>query len=110
MRRPAALLLPLLMVLATAFPAAASAPPAADPPPIPGLRDVMFVGNNWAGTATIVDAHALTVLKTGVNLVPDRVQELTDILLNPVKLAFYLIIQQGPGEGHDQYVDDMFTT
>ncbi|UUZ58041.1 YncE family protein [Nocardioides sp. B-3] len=24
--------------------------------------------------------------------------------------AYYLIIQQGPGEGHDQLVDDMFTT
>jgi hypothetical protein len=27
-----------------------------------------------------------------------------------VDLAYYLAIQQGPGEGHDQYVDDMFTT
>ena len=24
------------------------------------MRDVMFVGNNWAGTATIVDAHTRT--------------------------------------------------
>lgn len=108
MRRLAALLLPALLPLAVAAPAAASQPPAADP--VPGLRDVMFVGNNWAGTATIVDAHSLQVLKTGVNLVPDKRQELDDILLNPAKLAFYLVIQQGPGEGHDQYVDDMFTT
>jgi len=75
-----------------------------------GLRDVMFVGNNWAGTASIVDAHTLKVLKRGVNLIPDKAQEIADIQSDPVDLAFYLFIQQGPGEGHDQYVDDMFTT
>ena len=74
------------------------------------LREVMFVGNNWDGTATVVDAHSLEVLKTGIDLIPDKQQELNDIALNPVDLAFYLAIQQGPGEGHDQYVDDMFTT
>jgi hypothetical protein len=111
MRRTAALVLPALLTVALAIPAATAAPaPAADPHPVPGLRDVMFVGNNWAGTATVVDAHSLQVLKTGVNLVPDKRQELNDILLDPTKLAFYLAIQQGPGEGHDQYVDDMFTT
>lgn len=75
-----------------------------------GFRDVMWVGNNWDGTATIVDERTLKVLKTGVNLVPDKEQELQDIRLAPDRLAFYLLIQQGPGEGHDQYVDDMFTT
>ena len=75
-----------------------------------GLREVMFVGNNWAGTASIVDADTLTVLKRGVNLIPDKEQELADIYTRPDRLAFYLAIQQGPGEGHDQYVDDMFTS
>ncbi len=75
-----------------------------------GRRDVMWVGNNWAGTASIVDAHRLKVLKRGVDLIPDKAQELADIHADPQKLAFYLAIQQGPGEGHDQYVDDMFTT
>jgi DNA-binding beta-propeller fold protein YncE len=104
MRRTAALLLPALLALVPAVPADARPASAA------GLRDVMFVGNNWAGTATIVDARSLKVLKTGVNLIPDKGQELTDIVLSPDKLAYYLLIQQGPGEGHDQYVDDMFTT
>src|SRR3954452_14542949 len=107
MRRTAALLLPALLVLATLVPAAAAPAPADSST---GLRDVMFVGNNWAGTATVVDAHSLRVLKTGVDLVPDKGQELTDIMTSPDRLAFYLAIQQGPGEGHDQYVDDMFTT
>jgi hypothetical protein len=108
MRRTAALLLAALLTILPVIPASAAAVrPAADGP---ALRDVMFVGNNWAGTATIVDAHTREVLRTGVNLVPDKRQELNSILLAPDKLAFYLLIQQGPGEGHDQYVDDMFTT
>ena len=76
----------------------------------PKLRDVMLVGNNWAGTATIVDAKKRTILKTGINFIPDKAQEIADIQKDPAGLAFYLLIQQGPGEGHDQYVDDMFTT
>ena len=74
------------------------------------LREVMFVGNNWAGTATLVDARTPKVLRTGIDFVPDKTQELADIHRDPQALAFYLAIQQGPGEGHDQYVDDMFTT
>jgi hypothetical protein len=70
----------------------------------------MWVGNNWAGTASIVDARSLEVLKRGVDLIPDKKQELADIAKDPVSLAFYLAIKAGPGEGHDQYVDDMFTT
>ena len=35
---------------------------------------------------------------------------MAEILSSPDKLAFYLAIQQGVGEGHDQYTDDMFTT
>ena len=49
-------------------------------------------------------------VKRGIDLVPDKDQELLDIHSDPEKLAFYLAIQQGPGEGHDQYVDDMFST
>jgi len=94
--------------LVPAMTAANGAAPAGVPPT--PLRDVMFVGNNWAGTATVVDAHSLTVLKSGVNLIPDKAEELQAILLDPVSLAYYLLVQQGPGEGHDQYVDDMFTT
>ncbi len=74
------------------------------------LRDVMFVGNNWSGNASIVDARSLKMLKRGINLIPDKSEELAAIQKDPERLAFYLAVQQGPGEGHDQYVDDMFTT
>jgi YVTN family beta-propeller protein len=86
----------------------ASAGPTAQVPV--DFRDVMWVGNNWAGTATIIDENSLEVLKTGVNLVPDRAQELRDIRLNPARLALFLLVRNLPGEGHDQFVDDMFTT
>jgi hypothetical protein len=101
------------LVLAGALASALAAPtaaPAAAPAASPQLRDVMFVGNNWSGTASVVDARTLKVLKSGINLVPDKDQEILEILLNPVRLAYYLVVQQGPGEGHDQLVDDMFTT
>jgi len=109
MRRTAALFLSVLLAVVLVAPTAVASGPASTARK-PALRDVMFVGNNWAGTATVVDARTLAVLRTGVDLVPDKAQELTDIMTSPDKLAFYLAIQQGPGEGHDQYVDDMFTT
>src|SRR3546814_14370558 len=45
-----------------------------------------------------------------IYIVPDKQQELKDIKLNPVRLLLYLAIQQVVAEGHDQLVDDMFTT
>ena len=59
----------------------------------------MWVGNNWAGTATIVDARKLEVLQRGVNLIPDKEQELADIRSDPQRLAFYLADPAGRGRG-----------
>ena len=79
----------------------------------PTKRSVMVVGNNWDGTATIVDARTHEVLTT-INIVPDKDEELQHVMTpsesHPAGAAFYLAIQQGVGEGHDQYVDDAFTT
>jgi YVTN family beta-propeller protein len=72
-------------------------------------REVMFVGNNWDGTASVIDVRTRKVVKR-LNIVPDRRAELLEIYAAPDRLAFYLAIQQVVGEGHDQYVDDMFTT
>jgi YVTN family beta-propeller protein len=86
-------------------PAAYGAPGTAGAAP----RDVMFVGNNWEGTATVVDARTYRPIRT-LDMIPDRSERMAEILTHPDKLAFYLAIQQGVGEGHDQYTDDMFTT
>lgn len=74
------------------------------------LQQVMFVGNNWDGTVDVIQPSGAYTGLGRLNVVPDRAQRLWEIYLNPVKLAFYLGVQQGPGEGHDQLVDDMYTT
>ncbi|MEU3463805.1 YncE family protein [Streptomyces sp. NPDC006733] len=95
----------LALAAVCAAPAGAEQPAAADP-----LKEVLFVGNNWDGTADVVRSTGSFAKIGRVNVIPDKAQRLTEIYLNPVRLAIYLAIQQGPGEGHDQYVDDMYTT
>ena len=66
----------------------------------------MFVGNNWAGTADVVDAR--TYRLTARSTFPDKDARIAEIYTNPAKLAFFLAVRQAIGEGHDQLVDDMF--
>lgn len=75
----------------------------------PGKRTVMVVGNNWEGTVAIVDATTHEKLTT-IDVIPDIDEELQAIYTAPDRLALYLAIQQAVAEGHDQYVDDVFTT
>ena len=89
---------------------AATAPQGVDDRAADGLREVMFVGNNWDGTADVIEARGDFAKIGRVNVIPDKERRLTEIYLNPVKLAFFLGIRQGPGEGHDQFVDDMYAT
>ena len=89
---------------------AAAAVPAVPAAAATSLQEVMFVGNNWEGTVDVLKSSG-TYAKLGrVNVVPDKDARLNAIYLDPIKLAYYLGIQQGPGEGHDQLVDDMYTT
>jgi DNA-binding beta-propeller fold protein YncE len=89
---------------------AAAAVPAVPAAAATSLQEVMFVGNNWEGTVDVLKSSG-TYAKLGrVNVVPDKDARLQAIYLDPIKLAYYLGIQQGPGEGHDQLVDDMYTT
>ncbi|MEU4254160.1 YncE family protein [Amycolatopsis sp. NPDC026612] len=74
------------------------------------LREVMFVGNNWEGTADVIQSRGSFARIGRVNIIPDKDARLAEIYLNPIKLAFFLGIRNGPGEGHDQFVDDMYTT
>ena len=75
-----------------------------------GLRDVVFVGNNWDGTADVIDPHQNYRRVTRINIVPDLQERLLEIYTNPVRLAYFLAIREAVGEGHDQYVDDMYST
>ncbi len=74
------------------------------------LQEVMFVGNNWDGTADVIRSRGDYARLGRINVIPDRAARLREIYLNPAKLAFFLGTRQGPGEGHDQHIDDMYTT
>ncbi|MCJ0872985.1 YncE family protein [Streptomyces sp. AP-93] len=75
-----------------------------------GPREVLFVGNNWEGTADVL-ASTGNLAKVGrINMIPDKQERLREIYLNPVKLAYFLGVRATAGEGHDQFVDDMYTT
>ncbi len=91
----------LAAVSITVFTPAAQAAP---------LREVLIVGNNWEGTADVV-ASTPDLTRIGrINVIPDRDARLWEIYLNPVRLAYFLGIRETVGEGHDQFVDDMYTT
>ncbi|MBU2714137.1 YncE family protein [Zooshikella harenae] len=72
-------------------------------------RHVIFVGNNWEGMIDVIDAK--TYEKVGrINGVPDKQQRMTEIIFNPIKLIAFQTIRHLIGEGHDQLVDDMYST
>jgi DNA-binding beta-propeller fold protein YncE len=97
---------PLLAAVLAAASITVSAPSA----PADTLREVLIVGNNWEGTADVV-ASTPDLTRIGrINVIPDKNARLTEIYLNPVKLAYFLGIRETVGEGHDQFVDDMYTT
>ncbi|MEU4633704.1 YncE family protein [Micromonospora chalcea] len=105
-RRAALAVLAALTLVAPAPLLTAPAPAAAAVP----LQEVMFVGNNWDGTADVIRSRGDYAKLGRINVIPDRAARLREIYLNPIKLAYFLGIRQGPGEGHDQFVDDMYTT
>ncbi len=92
----------------------AAGPAAADPrkpPPVDRVtRSVIFVGNNWEGTADVIqpfgDFHRIARL----NIVPDLDERMAEISTNPVRLGYFLAIRELVGEGNDQFVDDMYST
>ncbi len=45
-----------------------------------------------------------------LNIIPDLDQRIAEIVLNPVRLVYFLLIQQAVGEGNNQYLDDMYTS
>ncbi|WP_345022655.1 YncE family protein [Actinomadura keratinilytica] len=87
-----------------------SAAPAAPASADPALQEVMLVGNNWEGTADAIRSTGDFAKIGRINLIPDKDQRLREIYLNPIRLAFFLGIRETVGEGHDQFVDDMYTT
>src|SRR3954471_13364016 len=75
-----------------------------------GIRHVVFVGNNWDGTADVIYPKAHYKRVARINIVPDIDKRMLDIYTHPDKLAYFLAIRELIGQGHDQLVDDMYST
>ncbi|QZY29325.1 YncE family protein [Nocardioides coralli] len=73
------------------------------------VRNAVFVGNNWDGTATVLAPGSFRQLGR-INIIPDREQRMQEIALNPERLAYFLAIREAIGEGNNQYVDDMYSS
>src|SRR5215212_389901 len=101
MPRPLAIRCRKLLIGAVA---AASAAPAPSPP-----REVLYVGNNWDGTADVIDPHTFRRVAR-LNIIPDKDERMAEIAASPDRLAYFLAIRALIGEGNDQYVDDMFSS
>ncbi len=72
-------------------------------------RPVLVVANNWDGTADVIDPKRYTRLKR-INIIPDIAERMAEIQSDPAAYGYFLGIRQLVGEGHDQYVDDAFTS
>ncbi|MGW2931729.1 YncE family protein [Streptomyces sp. NPDC001156] len=74
------------------------------------LREVMFVGNNWDGTADVIKSTGDFARIGRVNVIPDKAQRMAEINADPIKWIYFMAIRNSVGEGHDQFVDDMYST
>ncbi|WP_417531590.1 YncE family protein [Marinobacter lipolyticus] len=74
-----------------------------------GAKPVVFVGSNWDGAIDVIDGQSY--VKIGrINGIPDKEERMNEIRLDPIKLAAFHGIALLIGEGHNQYVDDMYST
>ncbi|QCD59960.1 YncE family protein [Streptomyces hawaiiensis] len=95
------------LVLTATVPATAAV---AAPSSSAALREVMFVGNNWDGTAEVIRATGDFGKIGRINVIPDKDQRMAEINADPIKWIYFMAIRNSVGEGHDQFVDDMYST
>jgi DNA-binding beta-propeller fold protein YncE len=88
------------------LPAAAAAAPRKARPT---TRSVLYVGNNWDGTADVVQPRKFRRIAR-INIIPDIDERMKEIQADPERYGYFLAIRQAVGEGHDQFVDDMFSS
>jgi len=74
------------------------------------VREVIFVGNNWEGTADVIRPRGKYRRIARLNIIPDIEERMAEIVTDPVRLGYFLGIREVVGEGHDQYVDDMYSS
>ncbi|MBP2050105.1 DNA-binding beta-propeller fold protein YncE [Streptomyces griseochromogenes] len=76
----------------------------------PDLREVLFVGNNWDGTADVIKSSGDFAKVGRINVIPDKDQRMAEINADPIKWIYFMAIRNSVGEGHDQFADDMYST
>jgi hypothetical protein len=106
----AAFALAACLVVASASPAAAATADGSSE-----VVPVLFVGNNWDGTADVIrqvgtQTQPRFVRVTRLNIIPDIEERMVEILTDPERLGYFLAIRMLVGEGNDQFVDDMFSS
>ncbi|MFI9244604.1 YncE family protein [Streptomyces sp. NPDC053086] len=95
------------LVLTVAGPATAASAASAAPA---GLREVLFVGNNWDGTADVIRSSGDFAKIGRIDVVPDKDARMAEINADPIKWIYFQAIRNSVGEGHDQFADDMYST
>ncbi|MEU5705474.1 MULTISPECIES: YncE family protein [Streptomyces] len=95
------------LVLTVAAPATAASASSAAPA---GLREVLFVGNNWDGTADVIRSSGDFAKIGRINVIPDKDARMAEINADPIKWIYFQAIRNSVGEGHDQFADDMYST
>jgi hypothetical protein len=105
-----------ILIAALAFAASVAFASASSASAAPSqVAPVLFVGNNWDGTADVIKQGGTPSRPTfarvaRLNIIPDIEERMVEILTDPERLGYFLAIRQVVGEGHDQYVDDMFSS
>ncbi|MFG2127305.1 YncE family protein [Streptomyces sp. NPDC048751] len=99
-----------LVLTVTAPATAATAVGAASGSGSAALREVMFVGNNWDGTADVIKSTGDFAKIGRINVIPDKDQRMAEINADPIWWIAFMTIRNSVGEGHDQFVDDMYST
>ncbi|MEM6605597.1 MAG: serine/threonine protein kinase [Pseudomonadota bacterium] len=70
---------------------------------------VIFVGNNWQGTITVISLDDYRKLGV-IDGIPDKLERLREIDSKFFYRLMFFAIRMAVGEGHDQYVDDMYSS
>ncbi|MEM7084455.1 MAG: hypothetical protein AAF465_17165, partial [Pseudomonadota bacterium] len=76
---------------------------------VQGPQPVVFVGNNWQGTITVIDSRTFEVIGV-LDGIPDKKERLKEIRERFVQRLMFYGIRELVGEGHNQYVDDMYSS
>jgi DNA-binding beta-propeller fold protein YncE len=70
------------------------------------MRRILFAVD---GTADVVQPRKFRRIAR-INIIPDIDERMKEIQADPERYGYFLAIRQAVGEGHDQFVDDMFSS